>query len=101
MRTAPGLEEQLLEVNREITKESIMRYGELEQQIVAMEELSELVQAISKWMRKKESNIVEEIADVTIMMDNLKVIHGIDDRVIQSVIDDKQQRLKRRMEGRE
>ena len=48
------------------------------QQMVAIEEIGELLQAISKRARGKDNrdNLAEEIADVEIMLEQLKYIHN-------------------------
>lgn len=49
------------QVNKEtIYKNAIMTYGEIAQIDVAIEEMSELIQALSKYKRGKEHNVEEE-----------------------------------------
>lgn len=73
----------------------IKTYGEKAQHVVAMEECAELIKAISKYLRTEDiddvENLIEEIADVEIMLEQLKFIHNIDGSV--TVIKDK--KLKR------
>jgi len=59
------------------------KYGENKQIVVAMEECAELTKELSKHLRGKENliNISEEIADVEIMLDQLKFHLGISDMV--------------------
>lgn len=59
----------------EILTSAIELYGEKAQEEVAIEELSELIQAICHKHRGREHNIVEEIADVEIMLEQLKIIN--------------------------
>jgi len=77
---------------RKIFTAAIAEYGEVEQMGIAQEECSELIQAISKYHRaqmstdsrhrkkdieRAEKQLIEEIADVSIMIDQLKLmIHG-------------------------
>jgi len=77
---------------RKIFAAVIAEYGEDEQMRMAQEECGELIQAINKYHRAMESNdsrhkkkeleraeksLIEEIADVSIMIDQLKmIIHG-------------------------
>lgn len=79
----------------ETLKFIIQAYGENEQHVVAMEECAELIKAISKYLRTEDiddiENLIEEIADVEIMLEQLKFIHNIDGSV--KVIKDK--KLKR------
>ena len=58
-------------------KKAIDTWGSALQQIVAMEELAELTQEISKQLRRKgdPDHLAEEIADVQIMLDQLMMIH--------------------------
>ena len=56
-------------------KQAIERYGERNQEEVAIEELSELIQAICHKHRGRDNNIAEEIADVEIMLAQLKIIN--------------------------
>lgn len=63
----------------------IKTYGGNAQHVVAMEECAELIKAISKYLRRGDvddiDNLIEEIADVEIMLEQLKFIHCIDRRV--------------------
>jgi len=59
----------------EILNSAIKTYGEREQEEVAIEELAELIQAISHKHRGRKHNIAEEIADVEIMIEQLKIIN--------------------------
>lgn len=61
-----------------ICNKAIDTFGPAIQQVVAMEECGELIQAISKSIRGKEHNIEEEIADVEIMIQQLKMIFDKD-----------------------
>lgn len=63
------------ELNKEIIyKNAIMNYGAIAQIDIAIEEMSELIQALSKYKRCKKHNVEEEIADVQIMLDQLNLI---------------------------
>lgn len=57
-----------------ICKQAVKTFGIDIQQILAMEEMAELTQAISKRIRgfKQQANVAEEIADVEIMLEQLK-----------------------------
>ena len=59
----------------EILNSAIEVYGEKTQEEVAVEELSELIQAIIRKHRGRVHNIAEEIADVEIMLEQLKIIN--------------------------
>ena len=60
---------------KEILKTAIETFGAEFQEIVAIEECAELIQAISHKHRGREHNIAEEIADVEIMLEQLKIIN--------------------------
>jgi NTP pyrophosphatase (non-canonical NTP hydrolase) len=80
----------------DLYRAKIARYGE-KQAVVAMEECAELIQAISKSIRYENSgtyreNLKEEIADVLIMIETLKIMHEITDDEIQWYIDFKNER---------
>ena len=64
---------------------AIKTYGTEQQMIVAIEELSELQKEICKYMRKNlgrpRFKLHEEIADVEIMLEQLKMIFKCDDAV--------------------
>lgn len=75
---------------------------------MAIEEMSELVKAVLKWRRAKtleqrmdcEKNIIEEIADVKIMIAQLEIMftdEGIDSKQVQDVIDQKIARLENKL----
>ena len=61
----------------DICEKAVRKFGKTAQLIMAMEEMSELIQALSKDIRGKGSrnNISEEIADVEIMLAQLKIIY--------------------------
>ena len=67
----------------EILLSAIKTFGEREQEEVAIEELAELIQAISHKHRGREHNIVEEIADVEIMLEQLKIINNCHAQTVQ------------------
>lgn len=94
----------------EIYKMILNLYGEDLQQIVAMEECSELIRAISKMIRTNSStsfnaqadclkNLVDEIADVLIMIDQLMLIYNIDGAVNYRIEEKLERQLKRMKEA--
>lgn len=70
-------------MNQEIIKQAIKHYGVKAQVGIAQEELAELIQALSKFIRGKADyeNIAEEIADVEICLAQLKEIFANEDEV--------------------
>ena len=71
-------------------------YGEENQKIKAMEELGELITGLAKWNLE---NIQEEIADVEIMLSQLKLFKGIDIEKINEYKEFKLNRQIKRIEG--
>lgn len=60
---------------------AINAFGEKAQEEIAMEECAELIQAISHKHRGRKHNIPEEIADVEICLEYLKIINDCYDEV--------------------
>lgn len=83
--------------------QSIIKYGEEPQCRQAMEECAELIQAVNKMLRYEDrpaepeyyANLVEEIADVEIMLYQLKVMFNVSD---DEVFEVKVQKAKREQE---
>ena len=60
-----------------ICKKAVKVFGKDVQEMMFIEECGELFQALSKKRRGfKDANIAEEIADVEIMLEQLKQCHG-------------------------
>lgn len=87
----------------EVYRKAIERWGDL-QIIVAIEEMSEVIKALTKFWRcpAEDANvsqlhdIAEEVADATIMLEQLRLMFGIDNEVCE-VMDRKIERLKERV----
>ena len=82
----------------EIYEEAIRHFGQSMQCLVAIEEMSELTKALCKnerWMGDLE-NIAEELADVTIMLEQLRLIFNCNEMVIE-FMDRKLERLQERI----
>lgn len=64
------------EEREKIYMRAVMRYGADAQAVVAIEELSELQKEICKYFRGRDNRdqVAEEIADVSIMLEQLKII---------------------------
>ena len=85
-----------------ILQKAIETYGAEAQLNVAIEELSELIKEICKHKRG-ESNVVaiiEEMADVYIMLEQMQMIFDLGSTVIPNAMDLKVKRLKKRLEER-
>ena len=88
-----------------ILEENIKEHGVVLETVIAMEECAELIQAISKVRRygfigQYKDNLIEEIADVSIVIREIMMIFGISDGDINEVIDSKIKRIKKRLEER-
>lgn len=81
---------------------AIETYGEDMQLTVAVEEFSELIKEICKSKRGKDNvaDIIEEMADCYIMLEQLKIIFEIKNSNIYSVMEEKLERLKNRLDER-
>ena len=58
-----------------IHQQALTKFGEQKQKDMLIEEMAELMQALQKERRGLEHNISEEIADVQIMLDQIKLLH--------------------------
>jgi len=72
----------------------IKNYGIQHQKLKAIEELTELSQAIVKDLLKEDviDNIIEEIADVYVMLEQLKIIYNIKEQKINNIASQKIER---------
>ena len=90
-----------IEVENHLAIRCINCWGENEQLFMIVEELSELIHAISKWRRNPtiitKKNIVNEIADVFIMLEQLYSITKITQSQLQGALDFKEERLEERV----
>lgn len=79
--------------NKKIYKKAIETYGEHSQITMVFEEMSELQKELCKYLRGLGviENIAGEIADVEIMLDQMKLLFNIENEVK----DFKQQKIKR------
>ena len=73
------------EMESKAAKGAIETFGKEAQIIMAMEEMSELIQALSKNIRGEDNvdNIAEEIADVSIMLEQMMIIFACSDKVAE------------------
>lgn len=76
-------------------------YGLGSQINILQEELAELIQAVSKYRRGDQSHILEEIADVEIMLDQVKYLLGNPEiprsLIYESIKGIKEDKLKRQL----
>ena len=78
---------------------ALIRYGDQKQMIVAVEELSECSKEICKILRGGEDyrHLAEEIADATIMLEQLRLMFNLNEAVCEQM-DRKVQRLDRNLQ---
>lgn len=81
-------------------KQAIETYGVRAQKLMAIEEMSELTKEICKDFRGKlnREHLVEEMADVLIMLDQLLLMYKVSEEEIVSMCTRKMKRLKERLE---
>jgi NTP pyrophosphatase (non-canonical NTP hydrolase) len=81
-------------------EKAIATYGVDMQLTVAVEEFSELIKEICKCKRGNDNidGITEEMADCYIMLKQLEIIFDIDTEDIRHIINNKIDRLERRLE---
>jgi len=81
--------------NNKLYTRAISHWGILSQIRMAQEEAIELALAISHWIREKNNvrNLVEEMADVSIMIEQLQLIMGVSDDELGRIKDSKLKRL--------
>lgn len=84
--------------NKKVMKKVIKKNGKLKQSVIAMEECSELIKAISKMIRYSydedldsvyRDDLIEEMADVYIILDELKMMYNILEFDIEKMIKQK------------
>ena len=84
------------EERAEIYASSIERNGASTLAVIAMEEMAELQQQVSKFLREKGDKVglVEEMADVIIATSTLQCIFSVDANVLTKAVDVKLNRIK-------
>lgn len=87
-------------MRKELFKRVIKKHGAQMQMVVAMEEMAELQKELSKAIRGKgnKNSIAEEIADVEIMLEQMKIIFDCK-KEVRGWKKIKLARIKKRMEG--
>lgn len=84
---------------KEVYLRALHKWGAQNQTMIAVEEMSELTKEICKLHRGKKEleDLADEIADVTIMMEQLRLIYGVNDLVCAHM-DMKVRRLQHRID---
>ena len=82
-------------------EKAIAVYGESLQKQVAIEEMAELTKEVCKDIRGKgnRKNILEEIVDVSIMLEQLQIMYGISSSEMLRAVESKVKRLEERLKG--
>ena len=82
---------------KQVLQEAINKYGNDNQKRMAIEECAELINALCKEKRGRntDDDVITEIADVTIMCQQLTLIYG--EEKVREEINRKVRRLKQRM----
>ena len=78
-----------------ICGEAVEKYGVEDQTWMAVEEIGELLDAIAKSKRGRDTDLVGEIADVFVMITQLAIMNGLED--VRLAIRGKSLRLARRI----
>lgn len=88
---------------KDVLRKVIAQNGGMYQMIIAMEEMSELTKELTKNIRGFENRdaIIEELADVHIVLMQLEIIHNIQFDELKAMLDKKMERLKERLEHNE
>ena len=110
-RENASLRQKIAEITREnkyidtIIHKAIEKYGIPVQSVVAMEEMAELQKELSKAIRGMYTTgnydtkgMLEELADVTLMLKQIMVMYHIDEDAVRSVMHTKVMRLERRID---
>ena len=87
-------------VNEEILMKAINKWGKHAQLLMVLEEMSELQKEILKNINRGKDNlpeIIEEIADVEIMLEQAKYIYNIE-KEVADMIPEKLKKVKARLE---
>ena len=83
----------------QVYAQALDTFGTINQLVVALEELSEVQKEICKAMRSEVNlqHLAEEIADASIMLEQLRLIFDINDEV-SNIMDAKVERLRQRIQ---
>lgn len=92
----------MTEKQKMVITDSIEYYGSDYQSTVAMEEASELIQAVSKIKRyglseERKNHLTEEMADVLICIALLQKMYKVSDDELDKMLEEKIERLKNRI----
>lgn len=90
------------EVNDELAKKVIFTFGKEKQVIKCMEELAELAKAVSKANDNSKDDLMRldlssEIADVLIMINQMRILFNLNKDAILDMISFKESRMEERL----
>lgn len=93
----------LMMFDNDVLSKAIDTYGKTPQTMMLFEEMAELQKEVCKAERGADNNksIAEEMADVYIMLEQIKMIYGVCETDVQYLINEKTRRLERRLEKEE
>ena len=94
----------MTQTEKDLYERNIQYHGIEQETTIAMEECSELIQAISKCKRygcidKYRENLIEEIADVLIIINELQLIYDISNDDIENIKNTKMDRMDYRIKN--
>ena len=94
----------MTQTEKDLYERNIRYHGTQQETTIAMEECSELIQAISKCKRygfvdNHRDNLIEEIADVLIVINELQLIYDISDNDIENIKNTKMDRMDYRIKN--
>lgn len=78
-------------MSKRVYKKAIKVFGRDPQIVAAIEEMGELTQALARYLNGKSDNVEEELADVSIMLEQLQLL--FDKRKIKKIKKQKLERL--------
>jgi NTP pyrophosphatase (non-canonical NTP hydrolase) len=90
----------MINIDKKLLKQALIKWGEPIQLIMVMEEASELTKEISKYFRGENNrkNIIEEVGDVYIMLEQMKIIFNINDNELDANINKKMKKLEEKLQ---
>ena len=94
----------MTQIEEDLYERNIQYHGIEQETTIAMEECSELIKAISKCKRygfvdKHRDNLIEEIADVLIVINELQLIYDISNNDIENIKKYKMDRMDYRIKN--
>lgn len=87
-------------MNEQTLFRALEAYGRSQQALQTVEECAELQTSIMHWLKNRtgaKESVIEEIADVTIMVAQMRLAFG--PAAVDAVVDAKLARLQKRIEG--